>query len=114
MDINTENTLSEFKDILLDYLFDYKQELKNKWNNDEEILFADDIFNKFTPLLYGDWNRNPIENKKNNDVIYIFIYTYYNNLDIPFSLSSYLLTPIIQNSLVLLIPFHVLLLINHH
>ena len=65
MDINTKNLSKQFKNILLDYLFDYNQELKNKWNNDEEILFNDNIYSKFTPLLYGDWNRNPIENKIN-------------------------------------------------
>lgn len=65
MDINTDNKLSDYKDNLLEYLLNKDEDLKTKWNNNEEILFNYEIYNKFEPLMYGDWNRNPLEYKLN-------------------------------------------------
>jgi hypothetical protein len=65
MDINIEDKLSYYKEILLGYLLNKDQDLKTKWNNNEEILFNYEIYNKFEPLMYGDWNRNPLEYKLN-------------------------------------------------
>ena len=65
MDLETEEILIKYRDILLEYLFNKNEELIEKWNNDKKISLKKEILEKFEPLLYGDWNRNYYNNKLN-------------------------------------------------
>ena len=52
MNFLLETKLTDIQDIILEFLFENKDDI-TKWNNDKKIL----INKKFNSLLQGDWSR---------------------------------------------------------